>query len=224
MEILEQMVRDLPNYAVSQRLSEGNWGAIRKVIEKDASVAFSGNLGQSDSDSSTAKLKAACDHWAEIGYLPWDRASRLSFASLAEESEDRLLIFTQAHLDFIDHQIRPVLKTDSDTAVRFMNHFLNFVFRHPGEISTYTLVKSLLSDFGIPAGRTKLAKFMKLLRDNGWIYIKAVEQWHKGKKGRARSYGLGQTTVDLFKEAKPTTTNNTNTPSPPTPIVTSPSY
>ena len=62
-----------------------------------------------------------------------------------------MLIFTQAHLDFIDHQIRPILKTDSDTAVRFMNHFLNFVFRHPGEISTYTLVKSILSDFGISA-------------------------------------------------------------------------
>ena len=198
VEIIEQMVHDLPNHAVSQRLVDGNWGGIQKVIRQSASVAFSGNRSQSDSGSSTAKLQAACGHWAQIGFVPWDKTSRLSFASLADESEDRELILSQEHLDFIEHQIRPILKTDTDTAVRLMNHFLNFVFRHPGEISTYTLVKSILSDFGIPAGRTKLAKFMKLLRDNGWIYIKAKEQWHVGSKGRSRAYGLGQATVALF--------------------------
>ncbi len=219
VEILEQMVHDLPNYAISQRLVDGDWGAIRKVIEQDASVAFSGNQGQGDSDTSTAKLQAACDHWAEIGYLPWDRASRLSFASVSAKSEDRELIFTQEHLYFIEHQIRLILKTDKDTAIRLMNHFLNFVFHHPGEISTRGLVKQKLNDFGIPAGTDKLTRFMKLLVQNDWIYVKAKEQWHVGKKGRSRAYGLGSKTVMLLKEANAPNTNNTNTPSPPTPIV-----
>jgi hypothetical protein len=222
--ILEEMVRDLPDYAVSQRLVGADWAAIRKVIAEDASVAFSGNRGQIDPDLSTAKLQAACDHWAEIGYLPWNKASRLNYASLADSAEDRELIFHQEHLDFIRQQICPILKTDPETAERFMNHFLNFVFRHPGEISTYTLVKNILNDFGVPAGNTKLSRFMKLLRDNDWIYIKSKEQWHLGRKGRSRSYGLGSKTIMLIKEANAPTTNNTNTPTPPAPIVISPNY
>jgi hypothetical protein len=219
VELLAEMVRDLPNYSVSQRLDDGNWGAITKVIRESAAIAFSGNEGQADSASSTAKLQAACDHWAKKGYLPWDKASRLKFASFADGVEDRELIFRQEHLEFIHNQIRLVLKTDKDIAVRFMNHFLNFVFRHPGEISTRVLLKKMLNDFGIPAGTDKLTGFMRLLVASEWIYIRTPEQWHVGRKGRARSYGLGQATVTLFKEANKTTPINTNTPSPPASII-----
>ena len=218
-EMLEQMVHDLPDYGVSQRLVDTNWGEIRRVIQQDVADSYSGNRGQGDPDSSTAKLQAACDHWAEIGYLPWDKASRLNFASLADGTEDRELIFTKDHLDFIKLRIRPILKTDNETAVKFMNHFLSFVFRHPGEISTRGLVKEMLSDFGIPAGTDKLTQFMRLLVQNDWIYIKAKEQWHVGRKGRSRAYGLGGKTVTLLKEANTPNTNNSNTPSPPAPIV-----
>ena len=185
-----------------------------KSSAEDASVAFSGNRGQIDPDSSTAKLQAACDHWAEIGYLPWDKASRLNFASLANDAVDQELVFTQEHLDFIRQQICPILKTDPETTERFMNHFLNFVFRHRGEISTRGLVKAKLNDFGIPAGTDKLTHFMRLLVANDWIYIKAKEQWHSGRKGRARAYGLGSKTITLIKEANAPNPNNTNPPPP----------
>jgi len=122
VETLEQMVRDLPVYSVSQRLVDGNWAAITKVIREDASVAFAGNHGQSDSDSSTTKFKAACVHWAQIGYWPWDRASRLNFASLAAKSEDRQLVFAQDHLDFIETKICAILKTDKDSSTWRRHH------------------------------------------------------------------------------------------------------
>ena len=93
-----------------------------------------------------------------------------------------------------------------------MNHFLSFVFCHRGEISTYVLVRNILNNFGIPAGNDKLATFMRLLCREQWIYVKTKKQWHKGKKGHSRSYGLGAKTVELFKEA--TSANNTTTHTP----------
>jgi hypothetical protein len=120
------------------------------------------------------------------------------------------LDFSQHHLDFIEKRVRRLLKSDSQTTVSFMDYFLNFVFHHPGEISTYKLVKRILNAFGIPAGNDKLAALMKLLVTEEWLYVKTREQWHVGRKGRARSYGLGKHTIGLFKqgEAPESSTNN----------------
>jgi hypothetical protein len=215
--ILEQMVRDLPNCAVSQRLADDNWAAIDRVIKQSTSVAFSGNCSQGDSESSTTKLLAVGKHWQKKGYLPWDRQSRRKFAG-CNIIDNSSLPFTDQHLDFIDRQLVPVLKCDKETAKRFMNYFLNFVRQHPGEISTYVLLKQLLNSHGISAGNDKLAGFMKLLRDEGWIYVKAMEQWHHGRKGRARAYGIGESTLDLFKDIHSSTTN---TPPPCASIIVS---
>lgn len=209
-EVLEQMVRDLPDYSVSQRLVSGDWKSIRKIIRQAVKTAFRGNSGQGDIDKSTGLLQAACDHWQRVGYLPWERECRLRFVSISD-GQYRDLAFSQYHLDFMEQRIRPLLKTDSETTMRLMNYFLNMVFHHPGEISTYVLVKKILNDFGIPAGNDKLAAFMRLLREEEWLYIKTKEQWHVGSKGRSRSYGLGKNTIMLFKEPQAANANNNNT-------------
>jgi len=95
-----------------------------------------------------------------------------------------------------------------------MHYFLNFVFHHPGEISTAGLVKKILSKFGISAGNDKLTAFMRCLREAGWIYIKTKERRPVAGKGRARSYGIGKATVALFKKTKTLETKNTNPPPP----------
>jgi len=213
-ETIEAMVEDLPNSSISQRLSAEDWCGITRVIDQSVENAFDGNKGQPAPQESTRKWKAACQHWSRIGYLPWDKASRLTFARL-QHPEYSTLDFSEEHLYFIEQVLCPLLQTDMDTAQQLMQYFLNFVFHHPGEISTKQLLRQILHKFGISAGSDKLTAFMRYLREAEWIYIKTKEQRPvKGKKGRARSYGLGAATVALFKNTKAPETNNTN-PLPP---------
>jgi len=212
-EIIEAMVADLPNLSISQRLTAEDWCGILRVIDRDVELAFDGNKGQPAPQKSTRTLKDACQHWSRIGYLPWDKASRLRFADF-QHPEYRNLDFSKDHLDFIAQVLCPLLQTDFETALRLMHYFLNFVFHHPGEISTAGLVKKILSKFGISAGNDKLTAFMRCLREAGWIYIKTKERRPVAGKGRARSYGIGKATVALFKKTKTLETKNTNPPPP----------
>jgi len=197
-EVLEQMVEELPNYSVSQRTAAGDWALIEKVIRERVHAAFAGNSGQPDVENSTNKLQAVCQHWSDIGYYPWEKASRLEHAG-NEHPKYQQLQFSPGHLLSIDNKIAPLLQTSPDTARNLMNYFINFVFYHQREISTYKLVKQILNSFGVKAGNNKLAGFMKLLREQNWIYVKTEEQWHPDRKGRARSYGVGEAAIMLFK-------------------------
>jgi len=213
-EIIEAMVEDLPNSSISQRLTAEDWCSITRVIDQSVENAFDGNKGQPAPQRSNRKLKKVSKHWSKKGYLPWDKASRLKFARL-QHPEYSNLDFSEEHLYFIEQVLCPLLQTDMDTAQQLMQYFLNFVFHHPGEISTKQLLRQILHKFGISAGSDKLTAFMRYLREAEWIYIKTKEQRPvKGKKGRARSYGLGAATVALFKNTKAPETNNTN-PLPP---------
>ena len=50
------MIRELPNVGISQRLAEGQWELISKVIRERVDSAFNGNSGQEDAERSTTTL------------------------------------------------------------------------------------------------------------------------------------------------------------------------
>jgi hypothetical protein len=213
VDLVIRYVDELTNPDLSSRLAN-NKSAIHEVIRRDANKIWDNNGGQVDNENSSKKWRAVAQRWRDVGFKvsdksTWDRENRLGTVVDCEdfeftEDEKRLLVKEMAVVLVGKKQARKEAKQQEVIwAVKF---FLRYVKCHDGEISVSAL-PVILKDFDLKlANHDKQQRFLDLLKDWGWIYVRA-DYFHPDKhggsraRGRARAYGIGPAMVGKLRSS-----------------------
>ncbi|NQU23566.1 MAG: hypothetical protein HQ567_19975 [Candidatus Nealsonbacteria bacterium] len=211
VELIEGYIDDLPDDSFSDRLSSGDRDEVSRIVRSTVRKVYDGFGGQPDPEVSKRKLAQTFQAWQRRGFDPtdkstWDKVGgRITLATAFCWTPQEIVRMTEA---------QDLLKADLETTCKAVKHLVRLVKGHSGEIAI-AFVKKILNEFGIACGShgaNKAGKLLRMLREWGWVYMRASEKWHfvdeagHKKGGRARAYGIGEEIKDKFKTSRKSST------------------
>jgi hypothetical protein len=203
--LIEKYLDELPDCSFSDRLSGGDRAEVSRIVRNTVRQVYDGNGGQPDPDLSSVKLSATVKAWKRRGFNPtdkgtWDRAGSAQPLVLAKDFCWRPEEVVQLG------RLQRLLKVSLHVASEAVKQFLRLVKGHRGEMAV-AFVKNFLEGCCIRCGHHgKANKLLTLLRRWDWIRVTAAERWHpreEGRKGRARTYAIGEALAHKFEEKQP---------------------
>jgi hypothetical protein len=204
VDFIEELVEDLPDVSFSDRLSNGKWQAVTRIIKQSAKAVYEGNSHQSDPQLSTTKLTKTFNAWQKKNFSLVDRSTWGNSGvvlgddfSFSVEEMKGIAYFSQ------------ILKVDLQTAADATRHLLRLLVGHSTGQMSVSFVKKLLINFGVKCGHHgKVNEYLNALAQAGWIA--QVGGYVPGRRGRL--WQVGQRMLDKFPSSV-TTTNKTLSPS-----------
>ncbi|NQU23056.1 MAG: hypothetical protein HQ567_17400 [Candidatus Nealsonbacteria bacterium] len=211
VELIEGYIDDLPDDAFSDRLSSGDRDEVSRIVRSTVKKVYDGFGGQPNPEVSKKKLEQTFHAWQRRGFNPtnkstWNKVGgRITLATTFCWAPQEIVRMTE---------IQDLLKSDLETTCKVVKHLVRLVKGHSGEIAV-GFVKKILNEFGIACGSrgaNKANNLLRMLREWGWIYMRASEKWHfvdeagHKKGGRARAYGIGEELKGKFKTSRKSST------------------
>ncbi|NLS93976.1 MAG: hypothetical protein GXX96_17590 [Planctomycetaceae bacterium] len=207
VELLTGYVEALPNEEISSRL--GDLPAVVRDINRAADRVW---LEAAGNNVSGQKWQAVVDHWGKVGFLVSDKSTwTIGKKALEVVVDCDEIEFNEDERSLVIKELAPVLvgnkqankKEKQDEVISAVAYFLRYVRCCDREIPRNAL-PVILSGFNLKLGNhVKQAKFLRLLTEWEWIYVRAdyyCPLVHGGKapKGRARAYGIGPAMAGKF--------------------------
>jgi hypothetical protein len=214
IEVMMQYVADIPNKGISSRLS-GDLGLVNKEVARQVAKIWSIPVSK--------KWQRSVECWRSYGFrvsskTTWSAKPRPTSEEVVVDCEQ--IVFNDSERDLIIRHVAPPLvgklqankKEKQDEVEKAVAYFLRYVRCCSREIP-YKDVAKILSCFRINFGNDhKRSKFLKLLTESEWIYVKTkyfCPLIHGGTSGtgRATAYGIGPKMAQKFSLPLPPPTN-----------------